>query len=445
MSFSTEFCTITILARLDFVLLSFLSFLCSVPKKSKPGLHYGRDSKAIPLVAVVEPGCGGVAAAFTGPNAGLTALDPKCSADSRESDVDIADCKNWNQPSEYAFGFSISLYEEDRSASAAASTPDQGRGAEACAATKPVINVGDPVADVFGVQVRDNIAVLALADGVGWGPKPRLAARCAVRAVMEHVTAGFSHIREQPTSHTVSSILLESVTRKAQELILEHNATLTTLSAAVVCEMSQPGEWGLFVVAVGDSPVYVYSPLSQKMFEVTVGCHSHDGQRDRRMAGGTLGPSLGHKPDLENLTVCFTTVNEGDIVLCVSDGISDNFSGQAVSQMTGLVHPDIAKGRVKPCCDNILHLTEVLNRHQQELGSNVSAQTVVTKLVNYVDEFTEQKRRFYSHCIEHGINIKQRKNEDPDFAEQLRMLPGKLDHATVVAFQVHKHCRPDPM
>ena len=409
-------------------------------------------------MAVVEPSRGPITAAFTGPNAGLTSLDPKCSSHLRQSDVEIADVKDWNHPSEFAFGTSLSLYEEDRargSSSNAESTahpppplspPAQDEGdASAGRARAPTI-VGDPIADVFGVQVRENFAVLALADGVGWGPKPRLAARCAVRAVMEHVVASLPKIRERPTSHTVSGVLLESVTEKAQELILEHNATLTTLSAAVVCEMSK--EWGLFVVSVGDSPVYVYSPHTQKTYDMTVGSHPEDGQRDMRMSGGSLGPSFGDKPDLENLSLSFMTVSEGDIVLCVSDGISDNFSGDAVAEMTGLVHPGIAKGRVKPCCDSILHLNDVLSSHQQELSVHLSAQTVVAKMANYASEVTDQKRRFYSECNEKGVNIKHRKNEDPGFARQVKMLLGKLDHATAVAYQVGRHpawSRPPPV
>jgi serine/threonine protein phosphatase PrpC len=408
----------------------------SIPRRCRPGLHHGKEVKAVPLVALAEPSRGPVAASFTGPNAGLTALDPKYSANSRESDVQIADTKNWDRPSEFAYGISVSLYEEDRSPGAAPpptpSLPEEARA-------------GDPVADVFGVQVRENVAVLALADGVGWGQKPRLAARCAVRAVMEHVTASLPEIRQNPTSHALSKVLVEAVTEKAQELILEHNGTLTTLSAAVVCELTTPGEWGLFVVAVGDSPVYVYCPHSRKVVDATVGTHPSDGERDVRNSGGSLGPSLGTKPDLENLTVAYTTLHEGDIVLCTSDGISDNFSGKAVSLMTGLVHPDIAKGKVKPCCDNILHLTEVLSKHHEEMQTHLSAQTVVTKLINYAVEFTEPKRQFYSRCMQQSVNIKQQKNSDPEFAREFESLHGKLDHATVVAYQVGRHSIPSPL
>ena len=393
-------------------------------KKNKTGFYYGRDLQGIPLVEIAKP-VGEITAAFTGPNAGLTALDPNCRT-LQGSDVAIAGCKDWNQPSEYAYGLAISLYEEDRSKA------------------NPVI-VGEPIADVFGVQARENMAVLAIADGVNWGVKPRLAARCAVRAVMEHVTANLDRVRENPTSHAICSLLVESVTLKAQELILEHNATLTTLSTAVICEMKRPGEWGLFVVAVGDSPVYVYCPHSREVVEATVGCHSHDGARDVRMAGGTLGPSYGNNPDLENLTVAFMTIYEGDIVFCTSDGISDNFSGKAVAQMMGKEYLETPKRQLMPCCDSVLHMTEILSKHQEELEENMTAQTVAARLVNYAADFTQQKRLFHSHCTEHKISIQRRKREDPDFAEKLKLLPGKLDHAAVVAFQVGKHSQKLPL
>lgn len=379
-------------------------------------------------------------AAFTGPNSGLTSLDPRCSAALKKSDREIAGVQDWNQPTEYAFGISLSLYEEDRSVGAKNPRHPAASASSEELERVPVI-IGEPVADVFGVQVRENSAVLAIADGVNWGPKPRLAARCAVRAVMEHISANLSQIRDEPDTHTVGSLLLESVTNKAQQLILEHNGTLTTLSAAMVCKMKAPNEWGLFVVAVGDSPVYVYCPHNQRVVEVTVGCHSHDGDRDMRMAGGTLGPSIGSKPDLENLTVAFMTVYEGDVVFLTSDGISDNFTAKCVSKMTGKPPQQPAKGHLelKPCCDSVLHLTEVLSKHQQELRENMTAQTIVARLANYAAEFTEQKRLFHSYCIENNINMRTKSLQDPDFAEQLKLLPGKLDHATVVAYQVGRH------
>ena len=40
---------------------------------------------------------------------------------------------------------------------------------------------------------------------------------------------------------------------------------------------------------------------------------------------GALGPVDGHNPELNNLTVAMTIVDQGDIVFLTSDGVSDNF------------------------------------------------------------------------------------------------------------------------
>lgn len=44
-----------------------------------------------------------------------------------------------------------------------------------------------------------------------------------------------------------------------------------------------------------------------------------------RDALGALGPVDGINPELSNLTLSITTLNEGDIVLVASDGLTDNF------------------------------------------------------------------------------------------------------------------------
>ena len=397
-------------------------------ESSDIGLYYGRDLEAIP-VRSVKPWSTTVVASHTGPNAGLTKLDLESNSDPVS---EVAGCNDWNRPAGFAYGIALSLYEEDR-------TQMVTHEINGASVQKPMI-VGEPVADVFGILVRENNAVLAVADGVNWGKKSRLAARCGVYAVMEHIGKNITAIQSNPNSHTISQLLLDSVTRKAQELILKKNATLTTLSAAVVCEMAKPGEWGLFVVAVGDSPVYVYCPHSQKVIEVTVGCHSHNGDRDMRMAGGVLGPSLGSQPDLSNLTVAYTPVYPGDIVICMSDGVSDNFSSKVMNPLVGDSHE--AKGglcsklKLKPCCENVANLSSVLCKHQEQLSRHLSAQTIAACLINHSLEATEQKRMFRSDCIEQNVDIRAKSRTNPEFAAQFKSTPGKLDHATVVAYQV---------
>ena len=382
---------------------------------------------------------GEVCASYTGPNCGLTRLDLETKTLAESTGVEeIAGCRNWNSPQEYAYGISLSLYEEDRRKIQAARESGSAPALRACNCI-----VGDPVADVFGIVVQENCCVMAVADGVNWGKKSRLAARCATHAVMSHILANTLRINSNLTTSTIFELLRESVTEKAQALILEHKATLTTLSAAIVCEMSTPGEWGLFVCAVGDSPVYVYCPHTQQVIEATLGCHA-GGVRDMRMAGGVLGPNYGSSPDLSNLSYAFLPVYPGDIVFAVSDGVSDNFSSKVMGglmkeKVIGKDKSTVSGGGLKPCCENITHLTRVLNQHQDSLGSNMSAQTVAACLINHSVEVTEKKRRLRSQCLEENIDMKREAARNPEFAARLNAATGKLDHATVVAYQVGHH------
>jgi serine/threonine protein phosphatase PrpC len=256
---------------------------------------------------------------------------------------------------------------------------------------------------------------------------------------MDHVTSNMPDLQSYPTTATITHLLEQAVTEKAQDLIMKHSATLTTLSAAIVCEMGTAGEWGLFVCAVGDSPVYVYCPHTHQVIEATVGCH--DGTRNMRMAGGVLGPSFGSSPDLSNLSYAFLPVFPGDIVFAVSDGVSDNFSSKAMSGLhseTTVVGLE-EKSALKSCCENIPHLTKVLNQHQESLESNLSAQTVAACLINHSVEVTHKKRLLRAQCLEENIDQKREAARNPEFAAKLNAATGKLDHASVVAYQVGRH------
>lgn len=397
-------------------------------------LQFGPDTSAIPA-QVINPWRGDICAAYTGPNTGLMNLDRNAVKMPPEAeDLVVAGCSNWNAPREFAYGISLSLYEEDRRGSHTAA------GGQVPLVRTPYSIMGDPIADVFGIIARENCCVMVMADGVNWGKNSRLAARCATRAVMDHVSGNLESLQSSPTTTTVAQLLEESVTLKAQQMILQHHATLTTLSAAIVCELGTPGEWGLFVCAVGDSPVYIYCPHTHQVVEATVGCH--DGTRDMKMAGGVLGPSFGSSPDLSNLSYSFLRVYPGDIVFAVSDGVSDNFSNKVMSGLnSGKIMGETGGGKstLKACCENLPHLTSVLNHHQDDLGANISAQTLSACLINHSVEATQGKRMLRAQCLEENIDPRGEAARNPEFAAKLNAATGKLDHASVVAYQVGRH------
>ena len=267
-------------------------------------VDWSRDYCDLPCHKIV-PFSREILAAATGPDGGIQQIhlqpifpNSQSSKTSKKAKDDDP-FRGWTKRHYRAYGISTSLYDCD-----------------------PVTHhtSGDPVADVYAVVARENSCILALADGVNWGEKSRLAARCAVAGCIQYLN---NHLSLATTTRDIMSSLLEAF-KHAQNCIIEKDATMTTLCVAVVCELEASSNWGLCVVNVGDSLAFSYKK-NQGVQEVTIGSHFGDEGRDMRCPGGSLGPVDGYNPDLRNLTFSFTVLNTGDIVFLTSDGVSDNF------------------------------------------------------------------------------------------------------------------------
>lgn len=213
----------------------------------------------------------------------------------------VAGIVNWDGRDDNCYGIVTSLYEKDINHGG---------------------NVGDPVADCLAVIARSNNCILILADGVNWGERSMLAARCAVYGAVTYLTREGTLDSAQTTKDVFRSIL--RAFESAQNVIMDEEATLTTLCIAVVVDLVEKEKWGLCVVNVGDSLAFVYNNVDG-VREVTVGSHSLQETRDMRYSGGALGPADGYNPDLGNLTLSYTQLDSDDVVYLTSDGISDNF------------------------------------------------------------------------------------------------------------------------
>ena len=213
----------------------------------------------------------------------------------------VAGIVNWKERNDTCYGIVTSLYEKEK---------DRDR------------NVGDPVADCLAIVARANNCILALADGVNWGERSMIAARSAVYGAVTFLTRPGTLDEAQTTKDVFRSIL--QAFENAQNVIMEEEATLTTLCVGVVVDLPDKDKWGFCVVNVGDSLAFVYNEVGG-VREVTIGSHSLNQVRDMRYSGGALGPSDGFNPDLGNLTLSYTQLESGDIVYLTSDGISDNF------------------------------------------------------------------------------------------------------------------------
>ncbi|ALC47848.1 CG9801 [Drosophila busckii] len=218
----------------------------------------------------------------------------------------VAGVQNWQMDCDFAYGISVSLYENNM-------------------LTKEPM--GSPIADCFGCVVRGDASAMAMADGVNWGDGARLAARSAVHGCLDYLDRavfGQAHECRATTTQEVFVSLLRSLW-EGHGCILEVGGALSTLTIAVVLPLDgAPGKYVVCACNVGDSLGYVYSK-KHGVRELTQASHDISSMRDMRDALGALGPADGNKPELSNLTFSMSCVERGDIVFLTSDGISDNF------------------------------------------------------------------------------------------------------------------------
>ncbi|XP_052864330.1 PP2C-like domain-containing protein CG9801 isoform X2 [Anopheles cruzii] len=191
--------------------------------------------------------------------------------------------------------------------------------------TKPTKNgsVGDPIADCFGIVTRPDSCIMAMADGVNWGEGARIAARSAVQGSMEYLNSAVFGIHQVTSTKEIFVSLVRSFW-EAHKYILQVGGALSTLTIAIVLPAEDSNQSIVCCCNVGDSLGYVFSK-NKIVRELTQASHDVNLMRDMRDALGALGPVHGDKPEMSNLTLSMSYVDEGDIVFLTSDGISDNF------------------------------------------------------------------------------------------------------------------------
>lgn len=241
----------------------------------------------------------------------------------------------------------------------------------------------------------------------------------------------------------------------------------------------------------------MYCAFIKHSFQFPLGSHDIHLMRDMRDALGALGPVAGSNPELNNLTCSMTEVQEGDIVFLTSDGISDNFD-PVVGKFAVLPseddkidnhsHRKAGAGGSKhtPRQNNIRPRTSSAghsSKSQMRSGSSVNADGLPTVQAYQRHELTllrmedllklgvsgqgppiQDARELCDLLLDFATRITAAKRhilEDPDLycsvgennamqelskmeqrarrrkvCDKLAMVPGKLDHATVVAYQV---------
>ncbi|CAF0780981.1 unnamed protein product [Adineta steineri] len=338
--------------------------------------------------------------------------------------IKVAGQFNWQIPNEqFACGLSTSLYDHN---------PVTGE-----------VN-GEPVADCFGICAQENNAILMIADGVNWGYKARLAARCAIHGAMACLNQQLFEKKLTTTEDVFERI--KAAIDAAQELIFKSEGSLTTLTISIVCPSNR--RWLVCSAIVGDSNAYVYSRKQKSVYELTQGSRDLNNERDMRSPGGALGTTMDEKADLTNLTYSIMEIEQGDFVFLTTDGISDNYdpcvSGTAASIKTPLL--------ARKSSSAITHIPPMLmtayERHLSSLkqmylsiadnGEELTALDICNRLLQYVIRLTDEQRQIIEKGVREneGIEGLERNKFEMEMRKVVGTIPGKLDHASIVTYQV---------
>lgn len=433
-------------------------------KSARTQVWFGRSPDELPNKNLTEFRSD-IFASYSGPDVGLGLIQElqlnkenedepvnvKENLPSQRSTSLIAGAPRWNLKNRKAYGICMSLYDQH---------PVNGKIS------------GDPVADAFGLCARENSAVLIVADGVNWGEKSKLAARCATFGCMNYINQCLLKGQKAASISTTArafDMLLTSID-VAHDTILQYDGGLTTLCVALVCPLKESKQFVVCIVNVGDSLAFVFS-RQYGVREVTTGSHDIRAERDIRDAGGAIGPVNGKDPELHNLTCSMTFVDPGDIVYLTTDGISDNFDPVVTKIAVAKTKSEKKASESLPaddgeCTDNlndgsdidpgeledgkpvmlpherhqyaVKEMERVIHEFELFTESPCSAQELCGALLQHVLKLTDSKRKVLENPRLYGRKLKHKDREfrDREIVIKLSKSPGKLDHATIIGYEV---------
>lgn len=302
---------------------------------------------------------------------------------------------------------------------------------------------GDPIADRLYVQVHENRALVAVADGCNWGKRPQMAARDAVAAVSGYLLEKQESIRDlQDAGHYLLRSFAEAHKRivAGKEDIWE--AGTTTLISALCLELEpiQEGDpkWCILCASVGDCKAFIASRETREVVDVTIG--NRNNVVDGRDPGGRLGPYVMHGgPDLRNLRLYFCPCEADDIVLIMSDGVHDNLDPQTLGKLPNEINEPNASWT---SWDDIPH--DTLMRMKSEFMRSLLSYIIFSEGDQSPSSITD---RLISHCLEVTRKAREFMENNPNKKQPTDYIefPGKMDHTTCVTFVVgNKGASPGP-
>ena len=164
--------------------------------------------------------------------------------------------------------------------------------------------------------------------------------------------------------------------------------------------------------------------------------------------GGALGMTMNERADLSNLTYSLMEVEHGDFVFLTTDGISDNYDPCVSGAASSVKTPLLARKSSHTLSQTPLMLMDAYQRHLASLrhmclaiaarGIPSSAFDLCQRLVDGVVRLTDEQRRTIEQGVRENKDVEgvARRQFENDMRVKVGKIPGKLDHASIVVYQI---------
>jgi len=236
-----------------------------------------------------------------------------------------------------------------------------------------------------------------------------------------------------------------AIIAKAEENDI-NSAGTTTIIGGMTLQLAgsdNKNRWFFFGVSVGDCRAFHWNSRTGVVNEV-VGTESVKAKpvtmRDARDPGGRIGPWTEEGgPDIRNIELFGLECQDHDIIILVSDGIHDNLDPKFV----GKTPEDLGLKSTGKSWDTVEDSAQAIKASQQwslelinkiiggpeSLQTKTTALSIVEKLTNHSLSLTSKSREFM-------VNNPSKRLPDDSIE-----YPGKMDHATCLAFVVSRITR----
>jgi hypothetical protein len=210
---------------------------------------------------------------------------------------------------------------------------------------------GDPICDVFRLDILDCAWIVAVADGCNWGAAPRVAAERAANSFTHYLKSRLALVGN---TRRIATMALRAFSYAHKSIIYgkeseDSEVGTTTLLGGILMPVVSNGpsengsqiiyknheevvqhRWTFIFAGVGDCKAFLWSNSTRQISDIT---STNRGEvLDARDCGGRLGPYIDGGPDLRNFRAYSQPCTEGDILIICSDGVHDNLDPEQMGK-----------------------------------------------------------------------------------------------------------------